>query len=162
MIQCQGRLYAFILSLVFDSEHAAEVLQETNLVLWRKSDQFEMGTNFPAWALKIARFQVMAHRQRMGRDRHVFDEQAVANVTDAFQRNVDVLDDRMAALGDCLDRLPDDGRRLIRQRYADGLPVKRIAAQLGHSAGRVAVRLHRLRAALMDCIRQRELEGRPA
>ena len=64
MIGCQSRLYAFIMSLVCDPEHAADILQQTNIVMWEKSDQFEPGTNFTAWTFQIARYQVLAHRQR--------------------------------------------------------------------------------------------------
>ena len=69
MIGCQSRLYAFIMSLVHNGEHAADILQQTNLVMWEKSDEFEMGTNFSAWTFQIARYQVMAFRQRQRRDR---------------------------------------------------------------------------------------------
>ena len=162
MIDTQGRLYGFILSLLCDPDQAREVLQETNLVLWRKADHFQMGTNFAAWAMRIARFQVMAHRQRQGRDRHVFGDEAVSRIADVFEQRSDEFDDRLAALADCLKLLPEEGRRLIRRRYRDGLPVKRIAEELGHTAGRVAVRLHRLRTVLMQCIQDRQVEGRPA
>lgn len=159
MIGCQSRLYAFILSLLCDPEHAREVLQETNIVLWKKSDQFEPGTNFMAWAFRIARFQVMAHRQRLGRDRHVFDDDAVAGIAATFEERSDVFDDKLTALSHCLNELPEDGRRLIDSRYNDGVPVKTLAEQQNQSANRVAVKLHRLRVALMHCIEKRLFKG---
>ena len=95
---CQSRLYAFILTLVGNPDQASEVLQETNLVLWQKAEQFEIGTNFMAWALKVARFQVMAFRKKQSRDRLVFSEAATERVANAFS----VWDE---ALGDLLQRL---------------------------------------------------------
>jgi RNA polymerase sigma-70 factor (ECF subfamily) len=162
MINCQSRLYSFILSLVCHAEYASEVLQETNLVLWKKCDQFEPGTNFVAWAFQIARYQVMAHRQRLGRDRHVFDDDALDNVAAAFEPVAEDKDDRLVALAHCMKKLSDDGRSLLKQRYGEGTPVKSIAAELGQTANRIAVRLHRLRAALMDCILKRRLESETA
>jgi RNA polymerase sigma-70 factor, ECF subfamily len=35
MTQFQGRLYAYILSLIADADAANDVLQETNVVLWK-------------------------------------------------------------------------------------------------------------------------------
>ena len=74
MTNFQGRLYAFILSLMGDPNSANDILQETNIVLWNKSSEFELGTNFKAWSFRIASFQVMAYRQRCMRDRLIFDD----------------------------------------------------------------------------------------
>ena len=161
MINCQSRLYAFILTLVGDPDHASEVLQETNIVLWRKSDQFEMGTNFTAWAFKIARFQMMAHRQRLGRDRHVFDDETLEVVAMDCERQSDDLDERLSALTHCLDELPEHSRDVIDQRYKQGSPVKAIAKDLGRKANQVAVQLHRIRQTLMQCIERRQSGSRP-
>lgn len=162
MIGCQSRLYAFIMSLICDPNQAADVLQQTNLVMWQKSDQFQPGTNFSAWAFQIARYQIMAHRQRYRRDRHVFDDETLATVAGTFEERAEGLEDRLAALSHCLGELNDDARWLIRRRYRDGLTVKRIAEELGHTANRVAVRLHRLRTMLLQCIQQDETKGATA
>jgi RNA polymerase sigma-70 factor (ECF subfamily) len=159
MINCQSRLYAFILSLVGDAEHASEVLQETNLVLWEKSNQFEPDTNFVAWAFRIARYQVMAHRQRLGRDRHLFDDETLACVAQAGEDQAVDFDERLTTLSECIEQLPEGGRRLLRRRYMEGLSVKLIAEELGHTANRVSVRLHRIRTTLMECIQKHQAEG---
>lgn len=159
MIGSQSRLYAFIMSLVCDPDQAADILQQTNLVMWEKSDQFAAGTNFSAWAYQIARFQVMAHRQKRRRDRHVFDDETLAAVAGEFEERAEELDDKLTALSRCLNQLGDDARSLIRTRYRDGRSVKEIADGLGHSANRVAVRLHRLRLALLECIERGTLQG---
>lgn len=44
----QRKLYAFILSLLRRPADADDVLQETNMVMWRKCAEFEPGTNFDA------------------------------------------------------------------------------------------------------------------
>ena len=158
MIGVQSRLYALIMSLVHNPEQAADVLQQTNLVMWQKSDQFELGTNFSAWAFRIARYQVMAHRQRQRRDRHVYDDETIAAVAAEFEERPALLDDRLTTLSHCLQEIGDDARKLLQRRYRDGLTVQHIAEDLGHTPNRVAVRLHRLRVALMECIRRREFQ----
>ncbi len=57
----QSRLFAYTLSMLGDRQQAQDVMQETNMILWRKADQFRLGTNFGAWMLKVAYFQVVAH-----------------------------------------------------------------------------------------------------
>lgn len=158
MIGCQSRLYAFIMSLVCDPDQAADILQQTNLVMWEKSDQFTPGTNFSAWAYQIARFQTMAHRQKRRRDRLVFDDETLAAVASVFEERADGLDDKLTALSRCLNQLGEESRSLISVRYRDGASVKQIADQFGHTANRVAVRLHRLRLALMECIERGTLQ----
>lgn len=155
MLANQNRLFAFIMSLLGNREQTHDVLQQTNLILWEKLDDFQPGTNFMAWAFQIARYQVMAYRQKQGRDRHVFDDEAIALVATAFEQHSEQFDDRLAALSHCIQQLPDDGRRLLRRRYADGWTVKTLAEEVGQSANRLAVKLHRLRAVLMECIQRR-------
>ena len=51
---CQDRLFAYILTLVPRRDVARDILQETNLVLWRRREEFVAGTSFVAWASKVA------------------------------------------------------------------------------------------------------------
>ena len=72
MTQHQGRLYGYVLSLSGDPDAANDVLQEANIVLWKQSSQFELGSSFKAWAFRIAHFQFMAYRQKQLRDKVLF------------------------------------------------------------------------------------------
>ncbi len=45
-----------------------DVLQNTNVVLWTKRNEFKHGTNFLAWAFNIARYQVKHQHGRNKRD----------------------------------------------------------------------------------------------
>lgn len=151
----QPRLYGFILKRLASREQALEVLQRTNLVLCRKADEYEPGSNFVAWAFTIAKFQVMAWRTSQGRDRLVFTD-AVASLVD---RPADVeaaaVDLRLPLLKSCLDRLREADRTLIQRRYRDGERVAEIGSQLQKSAEAVGMSLMRIRKQLRDCVRTR-------
>ena len=82
LTQAQQTLYACILSLLPDRVAANDVLQETNLTLWHKAEDFEPGTNFLAWATRIARYHVLNYRRKRQRDRLVFDEALFAELCD--------------------------------------------------------------------------------
>jgi RNA polymerase sigma-70 factor (ECF subfamily) len=155
LTQHQSRLYAFIYTLMPDPERAGDVFQETNMVLWRKAEEFDHDREFLPWALTIARFQVRAARQRLGRDRHVFDERAFDVVADELARRAGRLPARQSALIDCLQHLPDDQRQLVRRRYEEGDALERIAAALGQTANAVGVALYRVRQALAECVERR-------
>jgi DNA-directed RNA polymerase specialized sigma24 family protein len=46
----QRGLFAYVVSLLGDVNESQNVLQETNMVLWRRSTDFVEGTDFGAWA----------------------------------------------------------------------------------------------------------------
>lgn len=151
---CQSRLYAFICSLLGSANDAADVLQETNLVLWQKSDEYMDGTDFLAWAFRVAHLQVMAHREKRGRDRISFNDDllmTLARETSEYQREAD---DRLPALSNCISKLSQRNQELLRKRYGLGVSVKSLAEELDRSASAVGVTLHRIRAALTRCIHE--------
>src|SRR5215218_891528 len=68
------RLQFYLMTLLPGSDDAADVLQETSLVLWRKFDTYATGTNFFAWACKIARLQALKYRERRGKAALMFGD----------------------------------------------------------------------------------------
>ena len=159
MTEHQGRLYAYVLSLVGDPDQANDVLQETNLVLWRTAGEFQMGSNFRAWAFRIAHFQVMAHRQRQLRDRLVFDDEMLVVLDPAAKAVDETYEERQERLTACLEKLPESQRELLRQRYADGLSLQAIAESVRRTANAVAQTLFRVRRTLIDCVTRRAEGG---
>ena len=70
----QRRLFLFILSQIPHPVEAEEVLQETNVVIWSKADQFRPGSNFLAWSCQIAHFEILKQRSRRRRSRLQFSD----------------------------------------------------------------------------------------
>jgi RNA polymerase sigma-70 factor, ECF subfamily len=148
----QNRLYAYILMLLPNHDDAADVLQETNLVLWRKSGEFVEGTEFGAWACRIAYFQVLARLRDARRDRLVFDPQLLDQLgAEAELLSVEA-DGHRRALRRCMARLTERQREMLRHRYESGWSIKQIARELGQSPGAVATNLYRTRNELLLCI----------
>ena len=75
--RAQRQLHAFILSMVWNPAEADDVLQETNLVLWEKSGEFDGSRPFLPWAMRFAQLQAMAWLKRRQRqqNRLVFDDE---------------------------------------------------------------------------------------
>jgi RNA polymerase sigma-70 factor, ECF subfamily len=155
------RLQFYVTALLPTANDASDVLQETSMVLWRKFDSFEIGTNFFAWACKIARFQVMKYRERQGRSARLFDTSLLEKLA------VEACDERLVrgvplqALENCLGKLAEGDRTLIRQRYQPNTTVQQLASDIGRSANSVSKSLGRIRRVLLECIdRTLALEGR--
>ena len=154
MTQYQGRLYVYILSLIGDRDAANDVLQETNIVLWREAQQYEPGTNFKAWAFRIAHFQCMAHRQRRLRDRVVFNDEVVARLAVEAKELDARYEQRAAALGRCLEQIQPRSREALRLRYAEDTAVKEMATKMNCSSNAVSQLLFRARQWLIECIKR--------
>lgn len=157
MINCQSRLYAYILSLMFDKERARDVLQQTNLILLEKKNEYSPGTAFGAWACKVAFYEVLAERRKNQRDRHMFSDELLALVAARAEQVTASLDRRSEALEECLEQLSDQHRKILLARYSPGGSVAEIAAATKKSTGAIYVVLHRVRSALLDCV-QRKLD----
>jgi RNA polymerase sigma-70 factor, ECF subfamily len=154
MTEYQGRLYVYILSLIGDANAANDVLQETNVVLWKESRQFEPGTNFKAWAFRIAHFQCMAHRQRRLRDRIIFSDEVVAALAVEAKELDDTYEERASALGRCLEKIHARSREALRLRYAEELAVKDMAEKMNRTSNAISQLLFRARHWLIECVKR--------
>lgn len=150
--QAQRRLYAFVLALVRRPADADDVLQETNVVLWRKRETYRPGTDFYAWAFEIVRLQVLAWRARQARSADPFDAALLTEIAAAAELESQRYGQREAALRSCLQKLPEQQRALIIRRYQPEVAVNSLAAELGKSAKSVSESLRRIRDTLRQCI----------
>jgi RNA polymerase sigma-70 factor (ECF subfamily) len=151
----QNRLYGYVFSLLGDHSRAADVVQETNLVLWRKIDEFDSDKPFLPWAFAIARFQVLAHLRDQKRDRLLFDAELVEVLADEAERQAGRLELTREALRDCLQQLAPGNRDLIESRYIKANPVADIAKSTGRKLSAVKMALMRSRRQLALCVRER-------
>jgi RNA polymerase sigma-70 factor (ECF subfamily) len=154
LTDAQVKLYAFICSLLGGSREARDVLQETNMALWRKSAEYDPSLNFLTWAYTFARYQVMAHREKASRERMIFDERLLDDVAECVAERNTNLDERLRILDECIAKLSPVHREILIKRYQKGMSFDRLSAELGHRVGAVRVLLHRIRLALGRCIQQ--------
>ncbi|QDT36612.1 ECF RNA polymerase sigma factor SigR [Stratiformator vulcanicus] len=145
-------LGAYVHALINCSADAEDVLQQGKLVMWRSFDQFELGTNFQAWARKVLFHQILAYRKRTKRDSLVLSNELVAQAERAWEENADGLEDRTGALAECLAKLADDRREIIAMRYRRGLSVEEISEISGRTPAAVYKLLSRLRSQLAGCV----------
>jgi len=152
-------LRAFVRSLLPIRHAVDDVVQETSLVLWRKFDTFEPGTNFLSWACTIARFKVLGHLRSLARDRLQFDEDIVQLLVDESEARQRQLALERDALNGCLGKLDERRRQLITRCYLQPGTIRDVAEELGRSPATLYKVLYRTRRTLLDCIRGRLAEG---
>ena len=133
-----------------------EVVQQTNAKLWEKRTEFELGTNFQAWASAIARYEVLNYRKKQARDsRLTFSDELDRTITDEVPQMLSDLPQQQLALRKCLGELKAESRELLLARYRGEESISQLAAKLNRSVGGVRVTLSRLRDALLKCIERR-------
>jgi RNA polymerase sigma-70 factor (ECF subfamily) len=162
----QRRLYAFICTLVVDRADAEEVLQETNLALWQQTERFEPGTDFLAWACRVAHFKVLKLRDSRKRQRVQLDDAVIELLaTESIEEQrlhgqlaAERYERRRLALVACLEELSERNRSALTMHYQGGQSLAAIGVQFGRTANAVAQLLHRIRSALRGCVEKRLAE----
>ena len=156
----QSSLYAFICSLLGRATEARDILQETNLVLWEKSDLFDRSRAFLPWAFRFAHLQVLAFRKRHQRDRLLFDDEMISTLADEFAGGMEGVGARLEALDECVCKLSMPHQDLLRLHYEQGVSLTEIGQTLGKQSNTMAAFFYRLRKTLSGCVEQTlKMEG---
>ena len=157
----QSALQMFIASLLPGDPGVDEVLQRTNITLWRKCDTYQSGTNFRAWAFECAKWTMRAYlKEKQRANWLVVDEELVRSITERMMVKVSASPTApQVALRMCLERLRPADRDLILNHYEKGDSLAECAQCSGTTVGTLKVTLFRLRSALRRCISDRLATG---
>jgi RNA polymerase sigma-70 factor (ECF subfamily) len=148
----QRDLYAYINTLLVGDNATSDVLQDTNLDLWKRLDDYDFNRAFLPWAYGFAFQRVLAHRKTRSRSRLILSDSVVQLISDNYIGDSFSADVRIAALQKCLDKLRAKQNQLIRERYVNRTSVKAMAARLGSTASQISARLYRIRGTLAKCV----------
>jgi RNA polymerase sigma-70 factor, ECF subfamily len=150
----QPDIYLYLRSLVLDPDEASEILQDANLVLWEKRGQFELGTNFRAWAFQIARYKLLQRQAQRHRAGVCFSDALVDELTLEMSGGEEALGELIDELRRCVAMLSARDRELIGRRYAPRATCDSVAQALGRPVRWVYKAVSRIRKALFECIRR--------
>lgn len=162
LVSAQPSVRAYILSLLPHPADAEEVLQAASIVAWKKFDSLADESGFTPWLCGIARLEVYTHRRSRRRDRLVFSDRLLGLMAEEAEEDADHLADERDALHECIERLSEPDRLLLRQCMSGGAKLNDLARQSGRSANSLYKWLNRMRAALLGCIERSLRHGRPA
>ncbi len=155
LAQNQYEIHSFILTLVPHWADADDVMQTASIVLWRKFDQFQPGTDFVAWACRVARLEVQNFRRVKGRDRLLFNDALLQSLGEVRLSMGDELEAQRELLNGCITRLKPDDHELIRRCYGrKTISAKQVAVELGRPVNTVYKALIRIRRNLYECVQR--------
>lgn len=151
----ERRLALYVTGLVACPQDAQDVMQEGKIIMWRQFHQFELGTNFPAWARKILFYQVLAYRRRSKRTRseHLSDVllERLGEESESALRE-QRWERREKALRECVAKLSPEHREILEMRYREEASIEGISRRTERTEGAVYRLLSRLRKNLYLCV----------
>jgi RNA polymerase sigma-70 factor (ECF subfamily) len=148
----QSELYGYIYAVVRNWEDADDLCQSVCLFLWSKFDLFQPGTNFLAWARKVAKIKICEFLRYEKSPVHVAEDLIDTLAEGDLGPSDCDTEVYLAALRRCKEKLAADDEELLRLRYVEELSVVEIAHRLERIRQSVSRSLIRVRHWLFQCI----------
>ncbi|AQQ09317.1 RNA polymerase sigma factor [Sedimentisphaera cyanobacteriorum] len=155
LIKHEKRVYAFILSLVSNSNDADDIMQEVTTVMWKKFPNYKETMNFRSWAMTIAKYQVLSFYKK-NKNRKVRFSSDLLDLIEQDYCSREPVDEQSELLELCIKELKTQDRDIIRLRYEDNLTLKSIGAKISKSARAAHYALARIHKLLMNCVNRKK------
>ncbi len=161
MKEHRTQIHAYLIAILGNAADAEDVLQAAMMLVWDKRTEFERGTNFGAWARKVAWFQAQNHiRKRAARgESPLIDESMIAAADERMAERELEFTRHRRALRLCLEKLPDRQREVVAGRYFDEKSVEGIAGDMGIKPNAVSQLIYRAKANLVECVKRESRSG---
>lgn len=149
-------------------EHADDIFQDTVLVAWRRLPDYDRTRPFGPWLRGIARMIALEYAGKRARMRV-----AAPEVIESMERDLRAFErfrgegaeaamsfrERLAALDECLGRLPAMYAQTVQSAYRDSHTLSQVAMTFGESEETIKKRLQRARAMLESCLSAKGVFG---
>ncbi len=146
------QIHGFILTMVPNRTDAEDILQNTVMQMWERFEDFQPGTNFQAWALTLAKYQVLTHRKKNQRSKIRFSENTLDLLAEESVWVSQQVNDRHEALQICMKKLTSKDRDLLNLKFNSSYSVKQLAHKMEVSINVIYRQLSRVKGLLLDCI----------
>ena len=151
----QSRVYSYILSLVPRFSDADDLIQKTWKTVWEKFDEYERGTDFLSWAIKIANYKMLEFWRADKKHGGIrFNERLIKEIELDARKYAEDPNMYLPHLYDCIKKLNKEDLKLVQLKYYQNLKVKEISARFGKSFSFVYKNLTRIYEVLQVCVRR--------
>jgi RNA polymerase sigma factor (sigma-70 family) len=144
-------LLAYAIRRVEQPEDASDIVAETFLVAWRRSDDLPPDDEITLWLYGVAR-RVLSNHHRGGARRERLGERLRHRIAGLVTADPGHEVPQRLAVRDALARLGDVDREVLTLTVWEELQPREVAEVLGLSAGAVRTRLSRARARLRELV----------
>ncbi len=157
----QKTIYSYIFSLVYNSDAAEDILQETATAMWEMYSDFEPGTNFGAWGVTIAKYRVYEYVKKKHSKQVSMSDKLLEQISECAITKINNIGNHTKALHKCLEKLNDKDRKLLEIRYYEKVKVKDMAVRVNRPVQGLYQAMSRIHNILYKCIQNtlRQWEG---
>ena len=150
----RSAIMAVILAMVRDFDVAEDLFQETMLELVRHKERFDTDRDFLRWAKGVASNMSLRHLRNLYKRPVHLDHPALEAITELVMEEepAAIWERERAGLQHCLERLPENRRRLFKLRYADNIKGDKLARKAGVRTSSLRTTLARVRRLLRSCV----------
>lgn len=149
-----SKLYGIIIRILKNRQHADDVLQEVYIKLWQRAAKFNPQKASPmTWLCTIARNTAIDEIRRIQPDTVNTDYAHLAAETQTTPQHNAQANEASLKLSECLEKLGQEQRHVIRQAYLDGYTHTELAALNEKPVGTIKSWLRRGLLQLRDCLR---------
>lgn len=139
----EATLHSYVRRLVYSREDTLDVMQKIAVVLWKKFDQLKQDQDFRKWSFAVARFEVLAWRRDLAREREKFvlSSDTIELMAGEMDQQAEQLDlEQEAILQHCLKKLTETESTALkkcikRKAIHPPLPKNLTRASLGFISG---------------------------
>lgn len=157
----QNKIYAYIFSMVPNFADADDIMQEATVALLHRFSDFQIGTNFLAWARKVALYEILKFRKKQHRQPLAFTEETLQAIAAYVEKESSHTEQMLDVLGRCLSKLNIREQQLIVLRYEDGATTQSVSEKLGVSIYSIYRAIERIQGILLRCVHRSMVTDKP-
>ena len=154
VVETEAHVRAYIAGMGVRLDCVDDIAQDVYLEFYPNRDKMAEDVEVLRWLKGIAKNLCLSHFRKQQRKVLNYQE-AVAEAllrAESSWEKLQGISDIQYALDTCLQKVAEKNRKLIALRYEQDFRSERIAEIVKTTASAVRIRLHRVRAALKDCI----------
>jgi RNA polymerase sigma-70 factor (ECF subfamily) len=156
LLTVRTRISAAIWLIVRDAQAAEDIFQDVSVKALSADVKFDREPQLISWAQITARHQALNWLRSRKKHSVSLDDSVLELMEAEWARESQRPEgERIEALRQCLEALPNRSRQMIRLRYFEEQPCAEVARALGVKLDAVYQRLTRLHRALGQCIQER-------
>lgn len=138
--------------MVHDLHDAQDVFQQASVTMWERFGDFEIGTNFVAWASAIVRNKALNLLASRRSRQYVFSPALLEQLAEHVEGSAEYQGARLNALAQCREKLLAKDQILLKECYGGEGTIGEAAKRIGRSPDSVYHSLIRIRRTLLECI----------
>ena len=155
ILPLKDKLFRLAWSIVRDSAEAEDIVQDVFLKLWAKNDEWDNIENLEAYCFRATKNLALDKVESLSirRTENIAPELENGIFTDHVTPFLKLVEtERNTLIYECIDRLPENQKRVFQLREIEGMSYKEIAEALDISEDLVKVSLFRARNRLKELL----------